>query len=71
MILRNRRFTIREAADDVGTSFGSYQAIFTDVLSIKRTAAMIVPKFQNFEQKQRQRMDNTQKILTMFNDDPD
>ena len=33
-ILDNRRITIREVADDVGISFGSCQAIFTDVLGM-------------------------------------
>ena len=42
MILNNRRTTIREVADDVGISFGSCQAIFTDVLGMKRKAAKIV-----------------------------
>ena len=53
MILDNLRITISEIADDVGMSFGSCQAIFTDVLSMKRAAAKIVPKLINFEQKQR------------------
>ena len=53
MILDNRRNTIREVADDVGISLGSCQAIFTDVLGMKRAAAKIVLKLQNFEQKQR------------------
>ena len=44
MILKNRRITIREVADDVGISFGSCQAIFMDVLDMKRTATEIVPK---------------------------
>ena len=48
MILANRRIIIREVADDVGISFGSCQAIFTYVLSIKRAAAKIVPKLLNF-----------------------
>ena len=39
MIFDNRRITIRQVADDVAISFGSLQAIFTDVLSIKRAAA--------------------------------
>ena len=39
MILDNRRISIREFADDVGISFGSCQAIFTDVLGMKRAAA--------------------------------
>ena len=51
MILDNSRITIREVADDVGILFGSGQAIFTDVLGMKRAAAKIVPKLINFEQK--------------------
>ena len=35
MILDNRRITIREVTDDFGISFGSFQAIFTEVLGIK------------------------------------
>lgn len=70
MILDNRRITIREVADDVGISFGTCQAIFTDVLGMKRAAAKIVPKLLNFEQKQR-RMDIAQELLNIVNDDPD
>ena len=51
MILDNRRITIRDLADDVGISFGSCQAIFMDVLGMKRAAAKIVPKLLNFEQE--------------------
>ena len=53
----------------VGISFGSSQAIFTDVLGMKRAPVKIVPKLLNFEQKQL-RMDITQEMLTTFNDDP-
>ena len=69
MILDKRRITVREVADAVGISFGSCQAIITDVLGMKRAAAKIVSKLLNFEQKQR-RMDIVQEILTTFNDDP-
>ena len=55
MILNNRRITIREIAVDVGIPFGSCQAIFTDVLGMKRAATKINPKLLNFEQKQRLR----------------
>ena len=34
--------------DDGGISFGSCQAIFTDVLGMKRAAAKIITKFLNF-----------------------
>ena len=70
MILDNCRITIRGVADNVGISFSSCQAIFTDVLGMKRAAAKIVPKFQNFEQKQ-SRIDIAQKMLMKFNDDQD
>ena len=62
MILDNRGITIREVADDVVISFGSCQAIFTDLLAMKRAAAKIVPKLLNFEQKQR-RMDIAQETI--------
>ena len=39
MILENRRITIREVADNVAISFVSCQAIFTDALGTKHTAA--------------------------------
>ena len=52
LILDNRRNTIREAygsAHVVGISFGSCQAIFTDVLGMIRAAVKIGPKLLNFE----------------------
>ena len=52
MIL-NHRIIIREVADDVSISFGSWQAIFKDVFAMKLAAAKIVPKLLNFKQKQR------------------
>ena len=70
IILDNRGTIFREVTDDVGISFGSCQAIFTDVLGMKRATANIIPKQPNFEQKQC-RMDLDQEILTMFNGDPD
>ena len=51
MILDNRRITFIEVADDIGISFGSCQAIFMDVLGMKRAALKIVPKLLNFKQK--------------------
>ena len=38
------RITISDLADDVSISFGSCQAIFTDVLGMKREAAKIAAK---------------------------
>ena len=45
MLLDNCRLTISEATDDVGISFGSCQAIFTNVLGMKCAAAKIVPNY--------------------------
>ena len=66
----NRWMTIREDADDVAILFGSCQAIFTDVLGMKRAAAKNVSKLLNLEQKQRP-MDIALEMLTTFNDDLD
>ena len=57
IIVDNHWITITEVPDDVGISF---QAIFPNVLGMKREAAKIVPKLLNFEQKQR-RMDIAQR----------
>ena len=71
MILNNHLISIiEEVADGVGLSFGSCQAIFTDVLGMKRAAAKIFAKLLKFEQKQRL-MDIAQVMLTTFNDDSD
>ena len=69
-ILYNLRNTMREVTDDVGISFGSCQAIFMNVLGIKRVVAKIVQELLNFDQKQR-RIDIAQQMLTTFNDNLD
>ena len=58
---------IREFADDIYISFGSCQAIFMNVLSMKRAATKIIPKLLNFEKKKKKkqrRMNIAQEILT-------
>ena len=50
MILDNCQITIREVVDNVSISFGLCQAIFTDVLGMKRAAAKIVSQLLNLEQ---------------------
>ena len=60
MVMNDRRITIREVADDVG----SCHEIFSNVLGMKRVAAKFVQKLLNFEQKQR-RMEVAQESLTM------
>ncbi|KYN13102.1 hypothetical protein ALC57_14709, partial [Trachymyrmex cornetzi] len=52
IVLKNRRITIREIADDLNISFGSCQSILTDVLGMTRVSAKFVPKLLNFDQKQ-------------------
>ncbi|KYN26663.1 hypothetical protein ALC57_03963 [Trachymyrmex cornetzi] len=69
-VLKNRRITIREIADDLNISFGSCQSILTDVLGMTRVSAKFVPKLLNFDQKQR-RMNIAQDMLNDVNDDPD
>jgi len=51
LILQNRRFTIREIAEDVGISFGSCQAILTEKLNMHRVAAKFVPLVLTEDQK--------------------
>ena len=48
MIVDNSRITTRELGDDVGISFGSCHAIFTDVLGMKRAAAIFCSKIATF-----------------------
>ena len=48
MYVCNRRIIIRVVADNIGISFGSWQAIFMDILGMKREAVKIVRKLLNF-----------------------
>lgn len=70
MVLKDRRITIREIADDLNISFGSCQSILTDVLGMARVSAKFVPKLLNFDQKQH-RINIAQDMLNDVNDDPD
>jgi len=51
LILQNRRLTIREIAEDVGSSFGSCQAILTEKLNMQRLATKFVPCVLTEDQK--------------------
>ena len=42
--MNDRRITIREVADDVGISIGSWHEILSKILGMKRVAAKFVPK---------------------------
>ena len=41
MVMNGRRITIREVADDVGISIGSYHEIFSNVLGMKEISSHI------------------------------
>jgi len=51
LILKNRRLTIREIAEDVGISYGSCQAILTEKLNMYHIAAKFVPHVLTEDQK--------------------
>ena len=69
IVLKNRRITIREVAEDVGISVGSCYDILSDVLGMRRVSVKFVPKFLNFDQKNR-RMTIAQEMLNEVNEDP-
>jgi AraC-like DNA-binding protein len=48
MVMNDRQITIREVADEVGISIGSYHNIFSNVLGMKRVAAKFILKLLNF-----------------------
>ena len=70
IVMKTRRITIREVAEDVGISVGSCHAIFSDILGLERVAAKFVSKLLNFDQKTR-RMTIAQEMLNDVNNDPD
>ena len=70
IVLKNRRITIREVAEDVGISVGSCHDILSDVLGMRRVSAKFISKLLNFDQKNR-RMTITQEMLNEVNEDPD
>ncbi|XP_040357023.1 uncharacterized protein LOC121046630 [Ixodes scapularis] len=52
VVIRDRRVTIREIAEEVGISTFSAHSIMTGDLAMKRVAAKFVPKLLTVEQKQ-------------------
>ncbi|XP_076049619.1 protein GVQW3-like [Oratosquilla oratoria] len=52
VMMRNRRVTIREIAEEVYISIFSAHSILTEDLAMKRVAAKFVPKLLTAEQKQ-------------------
>ena len=49
LVMKNRRITIREVAEDVGISVGSCHAIISNILGLKRVTAKFVPKLLTFD----------------------
>ncbi|UYV83425.1 hypothetical protein LAZ67_23000967 [Cordylochernes scorpioides] len=69
MILANRRITVREVAEDLNISIGSFHSIFINDLGMRRIAAKFVPKLLNCDQKQH-RMNIANEMLDSVRDDP-
>ncbi|UYV81649.1 hypothetical protein LAZ67_20001803 [Cordylochernes scorpioides] len=69
MILANRRITVREVAEDLNISIGSYHSNFINDLGMRRVAAKFVPKLLNCDQKQH-RMNIANEMLDSVRDDP-
>ena len=69
IVLENRRIGIREVADALNISYGSTPHIVVHVLAIKRVPARLVPKDQNFMQKER-RVEVVKEMLANVADDP-
>ncbi|XP_023288010.1 histone-lysine N-methyltransferase SETMAR-like [Orussus abietinus] len=70
VVMRGRRVTIREIAQEVGISTFSAHSIVTEDLAIKRVAAKFVPKLLTAEQKQL-RVEISQDMLDSANSDSD
>ncbi|XP_049519121.1 protein GVQW3-like [Dermacentor silvarum] len=70
VVMRDRRVTIREIAEEMGISTFSAYSIMTEDLAMKRVAAKFVPKLLTVEQKQL-RVEVSQDMLDSTNSDPD
>ena len=70
VVMRDRRVTIREIAEEVGISTFSAHSIVVEDLAMKRVAAKFVPKLLTAEQKQL-RVDVSQDMLDSTNRCPD
>jgi len=68
IVLSNCRITLRKVADEVNISYGSCEAIFTDILGLKRVAAKFILKLLNFEQKQNRKNIAEQMLAEVTND---
>ncbi|XP_049516978.1 histone-lysine N-methyltransferase SETMAR-like [Dermacentor silvarum] len=70
VVMRDRRVTIREIAEEVGISTFSADSFMTEDLAMKRVAAKFMPKLLTVEQKQL-RVEVSQDMQDSTNSDPD
>ncbi|XP_075543739.1 protein GVQW3-like [Dermacentor variabilis] len=70
VVMRDRRFTIREIAEEVGISSFSTHSIMTEDVAMMRVSAKFVSKLLTAEQKQL-RVEASQGMLDSTNSDPD
>ena len=66
MIREKRRLTVREVADEVGISIGSYHQIFTQKRQMRRVSAKFVPRLLTDDQKEN-RVEISQELLANAN----
>ncbi|XP_072142421.1 protein GVQW3-like, partial [Dermacentor andersoni] len=69
VVMRDRRVTIREIAEEVGISTFSAHSIMTEDFAMNRVAAKFMPKLLMVEQKQL-RVEVSQDMLDSTNSDP-
>jgi len=60
------RLTVREVADEVGSSIGSCHQIFTEKFQLRRVSAKFVPRLLIDDQKEN-RVEISQELLTSAN----
>jgi len=68
MIRENRRLTVREDADEVGISIGSFHQIFTKKLQMRCVSAKFVPRLLTDDQKEN-RVEIRQELVANANGD--
>ena len=66
VIRGNRRLTVREVADVVGISIGSFHHFFTEKLQMRRVSAKFLPRLLTDDQKEN-RVEFGQELLANAN----
>jgi len=66
VIRGNRRLTVREFADEMGISIGSWHQILTEKLQMPRVSAKFVPRLLTDDQKE-DRVETSQELLASTN----